>query len=57
MAKPGKIQVNANGNAVRHKMHVKTGDTVQVISGRDKGKVGKICHLLDNTKKPDGWCV
>jgi large subunit ribosomal protein L24 len=26
----------------RHKMHVKKGDTVQVISGKDKGKVGEI---------------
>lgn len=25
-----------------HKMHVKTGDTVQVITGKDKGKVGEI---------------
>lgn len=27
---------------MRHKMHVKQGDTVQVISGKDKGKVGEI---------------
>ncbi|MGQ9870933.1 50S ribosomal protein L24 [Leptodesmis sp.] len=26
----------------RYKMHVKTGDTVQVITGKDKGKVGVI---------------
>ncbi len=26
----------------RYKMHVKTGDTVQVITGKDKGKVGEI---------------
>jgi large subunit ribosomal protein L24 len=25
-----------------HRMHVKKGDTVQVISGQDKGKVGEI---------------
>lgn len=25
-----------------HKLHVKTGDTVVVISGKDKGKQGKI---------------
>ena len=24
----------------RYKMHVKTGDTVQVIAGKDRGKVG-----------------
>ncbi|GAB4320311.1 MAG: 50S ribosomal protein L24 [Leptolyngbyaceae cyanobacterium] len=26
----------------RYKMHVKTGDTVQVITGKDKGKVGEV---------------
>ena len=26
----------------RYKMHVKKGDTVQVISGKDKGKVGEV---------------
>ncbi|NCO75814.1 MAG: 50S ribosomal protein L24 [Cyanobacteria bacterium] len=26
----------------RFKMHVKKGDTVQIISGKDKGKVGEI---------------
>jgi large subunit ribosomal protein L24 len=30
----------------RYKMHVKTGDTVQVISGRDKGKVGEIIKTV-----------
>ncbi|MFM7383472.1 MAG: 50S ribosomal protein L24 [Microcystaceae cyanobacterium] len=29
----------------RYKMHVKTGDTVQVISGRDKGKVGEVLEV------------
>ena len=27
-------------------MHVKTGDTVQVIAGKDKGKVGEIVTAL-----------
>lgn len=31
---------------VFHKMHVKTGDTVQVIAGKDKGKVGEIVKAL-----------
>jgi len=26
----------------RFKMHVRTGDTVQVIAGKDKGKVGEV---------------
>lgn len=30
----------------RHKMHVKMGDTVQVISGKDKGKVGEILKTI-----------
>lgn len=36
----------ASKQAVRHKMHVKKGDTVQVITGRDKGKVGEITAVL-----------
>ncbi|CEJ42712.1 50S ribosomal protein L24 [Umezakia ovalisporum] len=31
---------------VFHKMHVKTGDTVQVIAGKDKGKVGEVVRAL-----------
>lgn len=31
-------------NKVR--MHVKTGDTVQVIAGRDKGKVGEVLKVI-----------
>lgn len=31
---------------VRHKMHVKKGDTVQIISGRDKGKVGEVLSVI-----------
>lgn len=30
----------------RFKMHVKSGDTVQVISGKDKGKVGEILQAI-----------
>lgn len=30
----------------RFKMHVKKGDTVQVIAGRDKGKVGEILRAI-----------
>ena len=35
----------------RYKMHVKKGDTVQVISGRDKGKVGEILQALPKSSK------
>lgn len=34
-----------------HKMHVKTGDTVQVIAGKDKGKVGEITQALPQLSK------
>ncbi|MGF1480347.1 MAG: 50S ribosomal protein L24 [Cyanophyceae cyanobacterium] len=36
---------------VRYEMHVKKGDTVQVITGRDKGKVGEILQTLPKTSK------
>lgn len=34
---------------VRHRMHVKKGDTVQVITGKDSGKVGEVLSV--NPKK------
>lgn len=33
------------------KMHVKKGDTVQVITGRDKGKVGEVLQALPKESK------
>ena len=55
---PGKkwesYDLNKNGKPVRIPMHVKTGDTVVVIAGKDKGKVGevskvraRVCRLAD----------
>lgn len=35
----------------RHRMHVKKGDTVQVIAGKDKGKVGEILLTLPKESK------
>jgi large subunit ribosomal protein L24 len=35
----------------RHKMHVKKGDTVQIISGKDKGKVGEILKTDPKSSK------
>nr|WP_315861890.1 50S ribosomal protein L24 [Candidatus Cyanaurora vandensis] len=32
-------------------MHVKTGDTIQVISGKYKGKVAKILRVLTETSQ------
>ncbi|MDG2989624.1 50S ribosomal protein L24 [Candidatus Synechococcus calcipolaris G9] len=36
---------------IRHRMHVKKGDTVQVIAGRDKAKVGEILDVFPKTSK------
>ncbi|MGB3403779.1 MAG: 50S ribosomal protein L24 [Microcoleaceae cyanobacterium] len=33
------------------KMHIKKGDTVQVITGRDKGKVGEIIQTMPRVSK------
>lgn len=33
------------------KLHVKKGDTVQVLSGKDKGKQGKIISAMPNAGK------
>jgi len=34
-----------------HKMHVKKGDTVRVIAGKDLGKKGKILEVIPDTKR------
>jgi len=36
----------AVGDKVRRKIHVKRGDTVLVIAGKDKGKTGKVIRVL-----------
>ncbi len=46
MAKP-----KQNSTPKRYKMHVKKGDTVQVISGRDKGKVAEIVQVIPKSSK------
>lgn len=40
-----------NKTPVRYKMHVKKGDKVQVISGKDKGKVGEILQINPKESK------
>lgn len=35
----------------RYKMHVKAGDTVQIITGADKGKVGKVLQTIPKLSK------
>lgn len=46
MAAKGKTK-----EVVSHKMHVKKGDTVQVIAGKDKGKVGEIVRAFPKTSE------
>lgn len=46
-----KLKSGKNVAPVRYKMHIKKGDTVQVISGRDKGKVGEIVQTLPKRSK------
>jgi large subunit ribosomal protein L24 len=36
---------------IRHKLHVKKGDTVQVIAGSDRGKVGEVLQTIPKTGK------
>jgi len=36
---------------IKKKLHVKNGDTVQVISGQYKGKIGKIIKIISKTSK------
>jgi len=40
-----------NANRTRCKMHVKKGDNVQVIAGKDKGKVGEILRTFPKLSK------
>lgn len=36
---------------LRHTMHVKKGDTVQVIAGKDKGKIGEVIRAIPKLSK------
>lgn len=40
-----------NSLPVLHKMHVRLGDTVKVISGHDKGKIGEITEIIKHNSK------
>ena len=42
---------NSKNTPKRYKMHVKKGDTVQVISGKDKGKVGEVIQTIPKQSK------
>ncbi|MBW4521888.1 MAG: 50S ribosomal protein L24 [Scytolyngbya sp. HA4215-MV1] len=41
----------ADKQPVRFRMHVRKGDTVQVVAGSDKGKVGEIIKTFPKTSK------
>lgn len=49
MQGPGKkwehYDLNKNGKPIRLPMHVQRGDMVQIISGAEKGKTGKITNV------------
>lgn len=40
-----------NQSPKRYKIHVKKGDTVQVISGRDKGKVAEVVQVIPKSSQ------
>lgn len=51
--KPSQIQrlvqrpgIRKHRNSLRYKMRIKQGDTVQVISGDDKGKIGEVLRVF-----------
>lgn len=48
---PGARKGSGDNSPTRSKMHVKKGDTVQVIAGRDKGKVSEILRILPKVSK------
>mgnify|MGYP002785676317 CR=1 FL=1 len=46
-----KTRKGAKNSPQRQKMHVKKGDTVQIIAGADKGKVGEILATFPQLSK------
>lgn len=38
-------------------MKIKTGDNVKILSGKDKGKTGKVIQVLFNSKKQQYFVV
>jgi KOW motif len=45
-------ELTKNGKPVRLPMPMRTGDTVKVISGHDKGKVGKVTKVRVPPRRP-----
>uniref|UniRef100_A0A061R8A6 Large subunit ribosomal protein L24 n=1 Tax=Tetraselmis sp. GSL018 TaxID=582737 RepID=A0A061R8A6_9CHLO len=44
-----KLPLTKNGKPQRVKMHVRTGDTVIIIAGKDKGKVSEVTKVYSKT--------
>ncbi|NER37894.1 MAG: 50S ribosomal protein L24 [Oscillatoria sp. SIO1A7] len=44
-------KTKTKGRPVSYKMHVKTGDTVQIIAGKEKGKVGEITRTIPKSSE------
>jgi len=44
-------QSQKGSTQTRYRMHVKKGDTVQVITGKDKAKVGEVLQVFPETSK------
>lgn len=51
MSRKKKPRMSANAKPIRYRMHVKKGDTIQVIAGKDKGKVSEILQVLPKVSK------
>jgi large subunit ribosomal protein L24 len=43
--------MNKKNQPKRYKMHVKVGDSIQVISGKDKGKIGEIIKIFPKSSQ------
>jgi large subunit ribosomal protein L24 len=41
----------AKNTKVRHRLHVKKGDTVQIVAGSEKGKVGEVLQTFPELSK------
>ncbi|KAL6999404.1 60S ribosomal protein L24 [Sarracenia purpurea var. burkii] len=41
-----RIKCKPNSLPILHKMHVKVGDTVKIISGHEKGKIGEVTKIF-----------
>ena len=41
----------ANKTVKRHKLHVRKGDNVKVLTGKDRGKEGKIIRAIPETER------